>query len=236
MSPLCPHQHCPYPALCTRGVREWCQAGQCPSTRSHSSTDSLHIIWFSQPSLCLGCDFPKFENLVWFQHNSGQLLIDKTRGTLQQKTHFKGLLLQLPDHITPSLLFSFPDSDSNKEKIKKFNRSLNSSDPKPPCHVAAVCFLPQLLCAWCLPVLWRKAASVHSQIQSCVYQVGGQQHFRPACQENPPGSQSALQKVLENRDIWECCDPGTSPRCGTDSVGVHLWEMCLAGLCVCLWK
>lgn len=64
--------------------------------------------------------------------------------------------------------------------------------------------------------------------------LGGQWLFRPACQENPSGSWLVLQKVLENRDIWECCDPGNSPHCGTDSVGVHFWEMCLAGLCVCL--
>lgn len=63
--------------------------------------------------------------------------------------------------------------------------------------------------------------------------LGGQWHFRPACQENPPGSWVALQKVLENRDIWECCDPGNSPDRGADSVrcsplgDVSGWALCL---------
>lgn len=51
-----------------------------------------------------------------------------------------------------------------------------------------------------------------------------------------PGSRLALQKVLENGDIWECCDPGNSPRCGTDSVGVQHWPLGdVSGWALCLF-
>uniref|UniRef100_A0A452GF12 Tankyrase 1-binding protein C-terminal domain-containing protein n=1 Tax=Gopherus agassizii TaxID=38772 RepID=A0A452GF12_9SAUR len=46
-------------------------------------------------------------------------------------------------------------------------------------HAAAVCFLPRLLCAWCLPALWRKLLNIQRQIQSCIFSDReGNSHFR----------------------------------------------------------
>lgn len=63
--------------------------------------------------------------------------------------------------------------------------------------------------------------------------AGGQWHFGPACQENPLGHSWHFRKSWKTEIFGSAVIQGT-PLAVEQTLCVHLWEMCLAGLCVCL--